>query len=293
MNVLGSFFLGDAHHMRLKSSSTSPPISPTPSISFNGAHSQQNPGGFRFGIDPNIPPELSLELRVRWLEALVNGIKDNRRGRNAQNRDAGEEGADESEERRARINPEGIGERGETIARKLEEIQTRLGSIVEQNETMKLFLKHYDSSNARYLTPSFALNDPDQPNPAEPPTIAMMSPSEFEVYLKDMEPEIRQAERDLREIDALEKRGVSAAGNLGAHEDLQPCLEALLASHLQNARKAADLETRIISVMDKYTYKTDALSELFVEWHSVLLGVEEKVRSLEKEKAEKAKLGYS
>ena len=43
----------------------------------------------------------------------------------------------------------------------------------------------------------------------------MMSPSEFEVYLKDMEPEIKQAERDLREIDALEKREVSGAGSLG------------------------------------------------------------------------------
>jgi hypothetical protein len=90
-----------------------------------------------------ITPELSLELRVRWIEALVNGVKNDRRNPRARTDD------DEGEDTRRRLerkNPEGIGERGETIARKLEEIQARLNSIVEQNETMKLFLKHCKSS---------------------------------------------------------------------------------------------------------------------------------------------------
>ena len=74
-----------------------------------------------------------------------------------------------------------------------------------------------------------------------------MSSEEVDALLVEMEPEIRAAERDLREIDLLEKRGVLAAGNLAGmytcfplynhrnsvgfpiteHESLRPRLEAL------------------------------------------------------------------
>lgn len=243
------------------------------------------------GMGTGLTPELSLELRIRWLEALVNGVKNDRTNLRAAGGDNEEEGS--VKERSARRNPEGIGERGETIARKLGEIQAGLSEVIEQNETLKLFIKYYDSSNRRYLTPSFALNDlTDQSGNFEQPALSMMSPSEFEIYLKDIEPEIKQAERDLREIDSLEKRGVSAAGALGAHEELQPRLEALLAAHGQDAQKAAQLESRIILLLDRYTYKTDTLSELFVEWNDVLHGVEEKVKAMEKAKVERSKMGY-
>src|ERR1700742_201762 len=99
MNVLGSFFLGDAHHMRLRSSSTSPPISPTPSLTLHGQQQQQySSPGMAFGIHP----ELSLELRLRWLEAVVNGVKDVRRSKNVDPDD------DSGRERSVKPNPEGI-----------------------------------------------------------------------------------------------------------------------------------------------------------------------------------------
>ena len=41
-----------------------------------------------------------------------------------------------------------------------------------------------------------------------------MSSEELDALLAEMEPEIRAAERDLREIDMLEKRGVLGAGKL-------------------------------------------------------------------------------
>jgi len=41
-----------------------------------------------------------------------------------------------------------------------------------------------------------------------------MSPSELEAFLAEMEPDIRAAERDIREIEALEKKGVTSAGKL-------------------------------------------------------------------------------
>lgn len=41
-----------------------------------------------------------------------------------------------------------------------------------------------------------------------------MSPSELEAFLAELEPDIRAADRDMREIELLEKKGVTAAGKL-------------------------------------------------------------------------------
>lgn len=41
-----------------------------------------------------------------------------------------------------------------------------------------------------------------------------MSPEELDAFLVEMEPEIRAADRDMREIEMLEKKGVTGAGKL-------------------------------------------------------------------------------
>jgi hypothetical protein len=41
-----------------------------------------------------------------------------------------------------------------------------------------------------------------------------MSPEEFDVFLAEMEQDIRAADRDMREIEELEKKGVTGAGKL-------------------------------------------------------------------------------
>lgn len=46
------------------------------------------------------------------------------------------------------------------------------------------------------------------------PSYEELSPSEFEVLVKELEPDIRSADRDLREIQALDKRGVAGSGKL-------------------------------------------------------------------------------
>ena len=52
-----------------------------------------------------------------------------------------------------------------------------------------------------------------------------MSSEELDALLTEMEPDIRAADRDLREIDILEKRGVLAAGKLaGALRPLNSCI---------------------------------------------------------------------
>ncbi len=85
-----------------------------------------------------------------------------------------------------------------------------------------------------------------------PPTYDNMSPSELEAFLSEMESDIRSAERDLREISALEAKGVTGAGKLGDYEALQPRLEALLKAHNEDLQTAADLERRIALLMDRY-----------------------------------------
>lgn len=41
-----------------------------------------------------------------------------------------------------------------------------------------------------------------------------MSVDELEAFLTEMEPDIRAADRDMREIESLEKKGMTAAGKL-------------------------------------------------------------------------------
>lgn len=54
--------------------------------------------------------------------------------------------------------------------------------------------------HAQLLNPSFALS-----GAAAPPSYSALSPEEFDAFLAEMEPDIRAADRDLREIEILEK----------------------------------------------------------------------------------------
>lgn len=46
------------------------------------------------------------------------------------------------------------------------------------------------------------------------PSYENMTASEFETFLQEMEPDIRAADRDMREIEALDQKGVAAVGKL-------------------------------------------------------------------------------
>lgn len=49
---------------------------------------------------------------------------------------------------------------------------------------------------------------------SDPPTYDKMSAEEIDAFLTEMEPEIRTADRDMLEVEALEKKGVTGAGRL-------------------------------------------------------------------------------
>ena len=79
-----------------------------------------------------------------------------------------------------------------------------------------------------------------------------MTAAEVEAMLAEMEPDIRAADRDLREIELLEKKDITAAGKLSDYEVLQPRLDALMKAHGEDLHKAAELEKRIAALMNRY-----------------------------------------
>ena len=81
------------------------------------------------------------------------------------------------------------------------------------------YQRRADDPHTHLLTPTSALSgilaDSRQgPLQGAAPEYANMSPEEFEALLQEMEPDIRAADRDMREIELLERKGVTGAGKL-------------------------------------------------------------------------------
>ncbi|KAG1767163.1 hypothetical protein EV702DRAFT_980354 [Suillus placidus] len=298
MSAIGSVFLGDFQRHRILSS-TPPPSSPPPGQlghQMSVASASQSLEELVEPLDdvqselsaeqptaavtpvaqlepstapPVIDPVLSLELRLRWLEALLLGVRQDARDRR---------GKDKVPELK----------HGETLIRLAEDVQRRLDNVIQSNDGLQRFMSKYDL-HAHLLTAAFALSGV-LPGPA--PTYENMSPDELEALLVEMESEIRAADRDMREIEMLEQKGVTAAGKLADYETLQPRLDALLKAHQEDIRSAASLEKRIAALVDRHATHVDALSELFVAWDDVLTETENKVTKLERDRDERQRLGY-
>ncbi|KAG0709353.1 hypothetical protein DFH29DRAFT_226836 [Suillus ampliporus] len=297
MSAIGSVFLGDFQRHRIISST--PPSSPPPgqlghpmsvastsqsleelvepSDEVQSEPSAEQPTAAvkpllqlkPLNAPPSIDPALSLELRLRWLEALVLGVRQDARDR---------KGKDKLPELK----------HGETLIRLAEDVQRRLDSVIQSNDGLQRFMGKYDL-HAHLLTAAFALSGV-LPGPA--PTYENMSPEELEALLVEMEPEIRAADRDMREIEMLEQKGVTAAGKLADYETLQPRLDALLKAHQEDIRLAASLEKRIAGLVERHATHVDALSELFVAWDDILIETENKTTKLERDREERKRLGY-
>ncbi|CAE7104661.1 unnamed protein product [Rhizoctonia solani] len=204
-------------------------------------------------LTPNpvsVSPELMLGLRLRWLEALVLGI--DKDGNVAAPREQDIPGG--------------------TLVRKLNQAQRALDDVVKTNDGLRKFMGVYNQ-NAHLLTPSFAHGL----TPSE-----MTSVSDLEALLLESEPDIRAADRDLREIADLESRGVLDAGKLPDHEPLRPRVDALIQAHLEDLAKFESLEERIGALISDYSSHVDGLSELFVAWDIALGQAEATVTKIEK-----------
>ncbi|KAF7370602.1 hypothetical protein MSAN_00693000 [Mycena sanguinolenta] len=269
MASIGSVFLGDTKRRRVLSATSNstgtPPSSPPPSGSMSVFSSLPSPPPTIPEIPskphpPVVDSALSLELRLRWLEAILLGVRQD--GRKGKERDSLSH--------------------GETLLRSAEDLQKRLTGIVNSNDGLKRFMDHYDQ-HAHLLTPDFALS--------EAPKYESMSASELEAFLVEMEPDIRAAERDMQEIETLEKKGVTGAGKLGDYETFQPRLDALLEAHRQDLDLVASLEKRVARLMENHATHVDALSELFVLWDDTIVDAEAKILRLERDRLERQRLG--
>ncbi|KAF8347903.1 hypothetical protein F5887DRAFT_1130843 [Amanita rubescens] len=322
MASIGSVFLGDVQRHRVFSTST-PPNSPPASSRYTGIPSpppiqnsgKNNDNGSDSVVEddvettaeaaapsqtdvnpqktPTINPMLALELRLRWLEALVLGLPENNPARAASHRKLGN--APLRKSKRSADEKAALLKHGETLVRLADDVQNRLDAIVEANEGLKRFMAQYDP-HTHLLTPTSALSgilaDSRQgPLQGAAPEYANMSPEEFEALLQEMEPDIRAADRDMREVELLERKGVTGAGKLADYEKLKPALENLIKAYKEDLELVASLEKRIATLMNRNTTQVDALSELFVAWDDTLTEAEDKISRLEREKAERLRLG--
>ncbi|KAG1808707.1 uncharacterized protein BJ212DRAFT_1484949 [Suillus subaureus] len=259
MSAIGSVFLGDFQRHRIISS-TPPPSSPPPGQLGHQMSSELSAEQPTAAVTPltqlepsTAPPVIDPDARDRKGKDKVPELK-----------------------------------HGETLIRLAEDVQRRLDNVIQSNDGLQRFMSKYDL-HAHLLTAAFALSGV-LPGPA--PAYENMSPEELEALLIEMEPEIRAADRDMREIEILEQKGVTAAGKLADYETLQPRLDALLKAHQEDIRLAASLEKRIAVLVDRHATHVDALSELFVAWDDVLTETENKVTKLERDREERQRLGY-
>ncbi|KAI0825436.1 hypothetical protein BC629DRAFT_1447612 [Irpex lacteus] len=308
MAHIGSVFLGDVQRQRILSTSTPPssppPPGPSPTQAFPDftptatANVQENPvednevGKGEVGeVKPaKITPQVAFELRLRLLESIVLGSRD--------------------------VNTKGRG-RGKPLMEEVEDVQKKLGEVVvtSGSESLRWFVDNYDT-HAHHLTPSFALSGilPPPSSSSSPinPLYESMSPEELEAYLAEMDPDIRAADRDLREIALLIDsdsttlgvpgsgsgsgsggRDVTAANNLGSYATLQPRLDKLVEESQECVRRREELERRVAGVMDRWVTTTDTLSQLFVAYDDTLHDAESTVGRLRREREERVKVGLA
>jgi hypothetical protein len=125
--MFGSVFLGDPRQRLI--ASTSPPTS-----------------SFAHG-PPHISPEVALQLRIRWLEAILLGVNDTDKktlkptgvvsSSKRENEDDDDEEETEDEE----------GSDEQTLIRRAEEIQRKLDAVVLKNDDISRFVETCQCTN--------------------------------------------------------------------------------------------------------------------------------------------------
>ncbi|KXN84237.1 hypothetical protein AN958_12810 [Leucoagaricus sp. SymC.cos] len=358
MANIGSAFLGDLQAKRIRhlssstgsSAPTSPPTSPPATANNNRMNiiqplspppqpqppsRQDQPTGQGWAAlaqtstkATTVDPILALELRVRWLEALILGVAGPSSGPNTSTSANGVGGAEKKSRSRDEKGQKGRGslkgsggraadkqkerDKGKgnisaaTLAHLTEGVKKRLDAIVETNEGLKKFMDTYDQ-HSQFLTPTFALSGTiDAPLPSTPtsdnesakgigssllPMYENLTPQELEAFLAEMEPDVRAADRDMVEMESLVNKGVTGAGKLGEYEALRPRLMKLIKEHEEDAKLANELEKRVAKLVERHVTHVDALSELFVAWDDTLLEAESRTNKLEKDAQERQRLG--
>lgn len=277
--VLGSVFLGDAkttvhrHFPGPGSIIVTPPASPSKhEQQLEGIFARMQEGdmlvqqhtngesdmeGTTMGMTAaamNVTPAMSLELRLRWLEALLVGVN-------------------------AKASYSAGMKKGKkmTLFKRAEELQKQMEGIANANEGLKKFMDRCAYGYFLFLPPSFSILTDDTYTPYLTPSFILsgitpqasfLTSSELDALLSEIESDIRSADRDLQEIEELEKRGVMDAEKLGDCERLRGRLEALVNRHEEDLKNAKELEGRIARLLERHATKVGGLL-LFPEWGQV------------------------
>jgi hypothetical protein len=123
---MATVFLGDVQRVRLKSSgstpASTPPSSPPPTLSISRPDPPTNLATVLPSIsqEHRLGPNQSLELRVRWLEALIYGAK--------------HESLAGLHERKAEL------KRGETLLRAAEHTHRRMNDVASTHDALRKFV---------------------------------------------------------------------------------------------------------------------------------------------------------
>ncbi|KAF8320066.1 hypothetical protein DL93DRAFT_2074393 [Clavulina sp. PMI_390] len=223
----------------------------------------------------SIHPLTSLELRIRWLEALVSGVP------------SGGGKPSDKLDRKTRDDLDAIRRAG--LLKKAEDVQQQLDDVVQANSQLKRFMRNFDEYES-ILNPAFALAPTK--NGSSSPSYEDMTDVELEALLKDMEPELRSADRDLREVQALDRRGVTGAGKLADYEPLQERMRALAKATQEDEARLAEIERRTTALLQRYSSHVSALSDLFIYWNDSVTDAEDFMTRVEKDNEERAKKDF-
>ncbi|GAA5954383.1 hypothetical protein JCM3765_004443 [Sporobolomyces pararoseus] len=197
-----------------------------------------------------ITPYLALDLRLRFIESLIS-----------------------PDSRSSSKSSTSI-----SLARRVSHVEAQLKQALESGgstDAIRRFVQNYDS-NCPLLSVA--------PLPVNLPNSNEMSVEAKVALVLEAENEIKILERDLREIETLNQRGVVEAGKLSEHEALKGPLEQLTEATKPVAETYSSLEDRTTVLLQQYNDYITELSELFISWNDLISEAEATVTKLEKQK---------
>ncbi|GAA5983415.1 hypothetical protein JCM5350_007642 [Sporobolomyces pararoseus] len=197
-----------------------------------------------------ITPHLALDLRLRFIESLISP--------NSQSSSNSSTSV--------------------SLARRVSHIEAQLKQALESvgsTDALRRFVQNYDSNSPLLSVAPLPMNLPDSNEMSIEAKVSL---------ILEAENEIKTLERDLREIEVLNQRGVVEAGKLPEHEKLKGPLDQLANDTKPVATAYMSLEDRTTVLLQRYNDYITELSELFISWNDLITEAEATVTKLEKQK---------
>ncbi|KAM0792160.1 hypothetical protein ACM66B_004857 [Microbotryomycetes sp. NB124-2] len=206
-----------------------------------------------------VTPEVALELRLRYLEALLVPPPPH---------DGHGDGAADSS--------------NASVLRRVSTINETLSTAtdtIQGTEAIKRFISSYDL-NEPLLKHQSTVNT--LPRPTESEDLSVNSKL---TLLLDFEQDVTRLERDLREIQVFDEKDVVGAGRLAEHEHMAPELEEIRKRLAPLSEEYAALDTQALALLERYSAHISNLSEKFIAWNDVLTAAEQAVTNIEKQRS--------